>query len=449
MEQQNPRQVRRVGSNSEQTAQQDRSMGPPTSLPIRPRSEGVLPTPHSLYLQARRTYTGLSDSWIELGSGPSSSSLSSVAENEIITTGLKVQHDSNNHRRRRRSEGSGQFHLGTGHGVRAAGGHSSQEEYDESESESDRVMTSSTEAVAILPLRNETRLPLRGPYSSSDTASELEDEDDDGNATAVNHPRSSRRQFEPRPNAFSHPSAQHAVRPQSGTAYTPRRPPTRTPSQRHSYPSHSPFDVVSPNAHAENDEVLRASLSTLLSAAAAVRGLPKPGQSRNVTSNHSSRIDPTTLRMVPESVALGAIVEESNCHAVSTGPASSSSSPRTASTSPTDKSKRKTGPPVNSSTRSSSKDRHTAKKIRRVGPLIDEISPTLLTWVLSASVLAIVGVVSFSTGYSMGKEAGHAEALGQVGAAGSSCGKEATSGLRGVGTGLKRLRWTGGSGVRV
>ncbi|KAF2636096.1 hypothetical protein P280DRAFT_410066 [Massarina eburnea CBS 473.64] len=390
---------------------------------------------------------GPADSWIEIGSGPSSSSLSSIADNEIITTGLRVQHDSNT-RRRRHPRSTGQFRVGTGYQVTpAGGGNSSQEEYDESESESDRVMTSSNEGIGPSPLRNEIRFTSRGPYSSSDTMSEREDEDDDDeNATAVNYPTSSRRQFEPRPNAFSHPSTQHAVRSQSGTAYTPRRPAPRSQTQRHSYPSHSPFNGRTPNAQAEHDEVLRASLSTLLSAAAAVRGLPKPASARTVPPNNSARIDHTTLRLVPESVALGEITEESSSRTVSTG--APSSSPRTASSSPLDKSKRKDSLPVSTSTRSSSKDRNTVKKVRRVGPLVEEISPTLLTWVLSASVLAIVGVVSFSTGYSMGKEAGHAEALGHLGPAGS-CGQEATSGLSRAGMSLKRLRWTGGSGVRV
>jgi len=84
--------------------------------------------------------------------------------------------------------------------------------------------------------------------------------------------------------------------------------------------------------------------------------------------------------------------------------------------------------------------------------MVDEISPTLLTWVVSAGVVVLVSALSFSAGYVVGKEAGHAEALGQIGAAGSEagrCGKEATAGMKGAGSGLRRLRWTGGSGVRV
>lgn len=385
----------------------------------------------------------LSESWIDLTSVPSSSSLSSATD-EIITTGLTVQHDSNSHRRHRRPRG-GHFQIGTGHRVASAGGgNSSQEEYDESESESDRVMSSSNEHIGPSPLRQEVHHSSRGPHSiaSSDTMSEREEEeedDDDENATAVNYPRSTARHFQPRPNAFSHPSAEHVVRSQSGTVYTPRRLATRPGSQRqHSYPQHTPYNVISPSHQADHDEALRASLSTLLSAAAAVRGLPKPGQHRATPPATSSRIDPTSLRLVPESVALGEIPEET----------SNGSSSRATSSSPSDKSKRKASPTV-PSVRSSSRDRHAAKKARKQSALIEEISPTLFTWVVSAGVVVLVSALSFSAGYVVGNEAGYAEAMGQMGAVGTDaggCGKEA---VRGTGLGLRRLRWTGGAVVRV
>lgn len=301
-------------------------------------------------------------------------------------------------------------------------------------------MTSSNEGIGPSPLQNELSRHSRSPYSvASSDASEREEDDDDENATAVNYPRSSRRQFEPRPNAFSHPSEQPTIRSQSGTVHAPRRPTARPSAQRHSYPQHTPYSAVSPNAQADHDEALRASLSTLLTAAAAVRGLPKPGQPRNVTSNQSGRINPSSLRLVPESVALGEVPEEA---ATASAPASS---PRTVSSSPSDKSKR------NATSRSSSKERRAVKKIRRTGPLVEEISPTLFTWVVSAGVLVLVSALGFSAGYVVGKEAGHAEAMSQIGSVGEAgrCGKEASSGLRGAGLGLKRLRWAGGAGVRV
>jgi hypothetical protein len=374
------------------------------------------------------------ESWVEIGSGPSSASLSSATD-EIITTGLTVQHDSNLHRRPRRARGGGQFSIGTGHRISNAGGNSSQEEYEESESESDRVMTSSNEGLGPSPLRHEVDRSSRSPQSiaSSETMSEREeDDDDDENATAVNYPRS-RRHFEPRPNAFSHPSNQHAIRSQSGTVYTSRRNPTRptAPLRQQSYPQHTPY-----SAAPDHDEALRASLSTLLSAAAAVRGLPKPGQPRT-QQRGSTRVDPATLRLVPESVALGNIAEESSA---------SPSSPRTASSSPSEKlSKRK-------EVRSSSKDRRAVKKARRTDPMIEEISPTLLTWVVSAGVVVLVSALSFSAGYVVGKESGHAEAMGQLGAAGAeagSCAREVASGVKSTGLGLRKLRWTGGAGIRA
>jgi hypothetical protein len=301
-------------------------------------------------------------------------------------------------------------------------------------------MTSSNEAIGPSPLRQEFRTSSQSPQSvaSSETMSEREDGDeDDENATAVNYPRSSRRGFEPRPNAFSHPHSQQAIRTQSGTMYTPRRNPVR----QYSYPQHTPYSALSPSNQPDHDEALRASLSTLLSAAAAVRGLPKAGETRSQHPS-STRIAPSSLRLVPESVALGDVPEES-----STDP----SSPRTTSSIPSDNSKRK-APSANTGIRSSSKDRHAVMKARRTGPLIEEISPTLLTWVVSAGVVVLVSALSFSAGYVVGKEAGHAEAMGQLGAAGTEagrCGREAATGVKGTGFGLRKLRWTGGAGIRA
>jgi hypothetical protein len=390
------------------------------------------------------------ESWIEIGSKPSSSSLSS-ANDEIITDGLRVRHDSNLHRRKRRARTSGQFVIGTGYRATSGGGGSSQEEYEESESESDRVMTSSTEGIAPSPLQAEVRRTSRGSRSaaSSETMSEREGDDedsDDENATAVNYPRSTGRQFNPRPNAFSHPPAAEDVQTPAGASDSARRPAARQPSQRYSYPQHTPYNAVSPHHQADHDEALRASLSTLLSAAAAVRGLPKPGQSRVAPANTSTRVNPNTLRLVPESVALGDIREDSAAATPST------TSPRTTSTTPSEKSKRKVGSPITVSSRSSSKDRRAVKKARRAGPLVDEISPTLLTWVVSAGVVVLVSALSFSAGYVVGKETGHAEAMGQLGSVGSeagSCSKEAASRLGRAGLGLRKLRWTGGAGIRA
>jgi hypothetical protein len=76
---------------------------------------------------------------------------------------------------------------------------------------------------------------------------------------------------------------------------------------------------------------------------------------------------------------------------------------------------------------------------------MEDVSPTLLTWVVSAGVVVLVSAISFSAGYVVGKEAGKAEA---------STFAEFGSGIRDAGrcgrdyimeygsSGLKRLRWT-------
>jgi hypothetical protein len=385
------------------------------------------------------------DSWIEVASQPSSSSLSSAGD-EIITTGLRVHHDSNV-RRRRRSRGTTHLQMEIGNRTSSAGG-SSQDEYEESESESDRVMTSSNEGLHPAIQRQESRRSTRHVYStaSSDTMSEKEgdyEEDDDENSTAVNYPRTTESRFTPQPNAFSHPPSSQAVRPQpTGAYYSQSRPSARPSPQRNSYQSqqHTPYNMISPSYQADHDAALRASLSTLLSCAAAARGLPKSSQTATSrTHGTSARVDPASLRMVPESVALG---EEPT-------PAeqpSAVSSRRVSNTGTgADKYKRKANIPSNA--RSSSKDRRAVKKARRSGPVTDEISPTLLTWVVSAGVVVLVSALSFSAGYVVGREAGHAEVMGQlgnVGAEAGSCGKEAASEFGRAGLGLRRLR-----GVRV
>lgn len=385
----------------------------------------------------------IADSWIEVSSQPSSSSLSSAGGpspgDEIITTGLRVQHDSNAQRRRRQLDRarSGGLHIAQSQ----RGASSSQEEYEESESESDRVMTSSNEGLAQpSPLQREWR-PTGDTSSTSSNHGDVEEEDSDENdrSTAINVGRRQSHSFQPQPNAFNRPpstSGQHAQSTQSYNPSPPSRPTMRTGSQRHSYPAqrqaqHSPFNAISPSYQADQDAALRASLSTLLSCAAAARGLPKSGNTytnANPIPGSSARNEPTSLRIVPESAILGTSPPRNSSNRATAG----MSSPRSRSA---DKSKR----------RASSKDR-SRKKPRRANSntgfagtaahhstygfgtySVDDISPTLFTWVVSAGVVVLVSALSFSAGYVVGKEAGRQEAV-SVG----SCGREAVrgSGLR-------------------
>lgn len=361
------------------------------------------------------------ESWIEVSSQPSSSSLSSAATDEVVTTGLRVQHTPNP-RRRRRLNPSVPTHVDLPPRPTSAAG-SSQEEYDESESESDRIMSSSNEE--LLPgFRRECDLAAPRSTSSEDA---LLESDDDENSTALgityDEPV-----FTPQPNAFSHPplsqAARHARSTNISGSYFPAINSTRATPQRHSYPSqrtrsHTPYNVISPSYQADHDAALRASLSTLLSCAAAARGLPKREQSVQCGVGPSNRIEPSTLQIVSES---SIVRDETITRRTAVRRLSETSS---SAISIQNKGKRK----------ASSRDRRETKK-KRPGA-IDEmmISPTLMTWVVSAGVVVLFSAISFSAGFAYGKEVGMVEASLTSGGDGMACGKE-------MGRSIRRMRWT-------
>jgi len=71
---------------------------------------------------------------------------------------------------------------------------------------------------------------------------------------------------------------------------------------------------------------------------------------------------------------------------------------------------------------------------------MDEVSPTLLTWVVGAGMLVLVSAISFSAGYVTGREVSYAEASGlSEGSGVRNCGKD----LATKGSGLGLRRWTG------
>ncbi|KAL8687065.1 MAG: hypothetical protein Q9218_006662 [Villophora microphyllina] len=359
------------------------------------------------------------ESWIDVSSQPSSSSLSSAATDD---NGLRLQHEYNARRRRRLNPHSHiPFDL-QGRPTSAAG--SSQEEYEESESESDRIMTSSTEGLEP-QFSDSISPPLPASSTSEPISSEDNDDDDDENSTALGV-LATEPVFTPQPNAFSHPprgaTVTHVQTTEARSSYFQTQRTTSTRPTAHSYPqhrnrSHTPYNVISPSHQADHDAALRASLSTLLSCAAAARGLPKRDTHAQPTTRTSNMVEPSTLRMVPESV-----LRQEAARPRPTARQPSSESSTDAAT--RDKIKRKA---------STSRDRREKKKTRR-GSIEDMgISPTLLTWVVSAGVVVLVSAISFSAGYTVGKEVGKVEAgLGGVGN-GAICGKE-------VGRGLRKLR---------
>lgn len=389
------------------------------------------------------SFNHFTESWIEVSSQPSSSSLSSAGADDADTNGLRVYYDQHGRRRRRLKRNEP---LPPGVPVRRLSAtNSSQEEYEDSESESDRIMTSSNEA-----LEQNTSEDISPPVPTSSLSEETasnnaEGDDDDENSTAlgvlINEPV-----FTPQPNAFSHPPQPHSTRHtrsvEQRTSYFPavRTSPHRRPAANF-YPSrartsHTPYNMIAPSHTADHDAALRASLSTLLSCAAAARGLPKRESSsiQRGPTRQTNRIEPSSLRLVPES----AIAGEAGPPALPPHP---SVRHRTSATSlsSNDKGKRKA---------SASKERHRdsrSKKRRANSPSRDpnapQIAPTLLTWVVSAGVVVLFSAISFSAGYTIGKEVGRVETGVMNGKDGIVCGKE-------VGKGLRRLRW-GASSVSV
>ncbi|CEJ56974.1 hypothetical protein PMG11_05684 [Penicillium brasilianum] len=397
------------------------------------------------------------DSWIEVSSQPSSSSLSSAATNDdIITTGLRVAHREAGmyqHRSRRRrmqhlaAVATAQVDYSSREASLAS---SSQEEYEESESESDPPMSSSNEEI------NRPARPSLLPMPPSPHSDDADSDDEDDTSTALGMGISPS-PFVPQPNVFSHPpptSDPSWTRPTESRRSQPSvlsNSSRRTAIRRESYPStrgsrrsqqsqHSPYNVISPSHHADHDAALRASLSTLLSCAAAARGLPKTDSPR-LQASPPAAAPPASFRLVGESVAMGD--EDSG----EEGP----SSPRCMETSPSVGPPRRrhptspSGPAVSKAKRRSAspKDRSVAKKSRRAS-LSDSaapVSPTVMTWVISAGVVVLFSAISFSAGYMLGREVGRTE-MGMMGEGGvpgarssAACGQEAVRG------GLKRLRW--------
>nr|POF12779.1 hypothetical protein CFP56_09930 [Quercus suber] len=365
------------------------------------------------------------DSWVEISSQPSSSSLSSAADDALRTNPALRAADQARWRRRRTLPPS----LLRRH--RGQEGTSSPEEYDESESESDRVMTSSGEAMSDPYPPSGLTLPSLPVEDDGDN-----DDDDDENRTAINYPLRNVRGFTPQPNAFSHPpsNSRHAGQPIPGSYFpAPTRPacrPSSTARSESSRSSHLPQNILSPSYHAaaQHEEALRASLNTLLSCAAAARGLQKHDPKRHPTVTQeplrSNRVEPTTLRLIPgpappttsipQPLPPSSHQHNQQLHEPTFKPTlRRTSTSTTASSSATSalKEKRK----ALATTRSSSRERRIAKKARRAtSTSVDDltISPTLLTWIVSAGVVVFLSALSFSAGYGIGKEAGRLEGAG-------------------------------------
>ncbi|KAK4229537.1 hypothetical protein QBC38DRAFT_472073 [Podospora fimiseda] len=342
-----------------------------------------------------------------------------------------------------------------------AGATSSQEEYDETESDEDRVMTSSTEAVhpSTIPFRQQTAVRAGLDVDI--------DSDDDENATALGRPTNSvSTGFRPQPNAFSHPPSYLTHRHSTGSAHQYQSSQSRpSVSRAHTRPGRGgPHNILSPSFQADHDAALRASLTTLLSCAAAARGIPKadersrPGASGSVLPSSQ----PMELRLVPESELMSENPPPPS--AGTTGlpkaplrTASNSSAPSApSSTSSREKEQqRETNEKTKRAASGQTKPARATKK-KRTGLVYNDattfISPTLIPWVVGAGVVVLISVVGFGAGYVIGREVGRQESALNLGSAGSasnataSCGRDMVRSTSG-GT-LRRFRW-GGMGRSV
>ena len=380
------------------------------------------------------------ESWIEISSRPSSSSVSSAATDHSLPPTHHLEPSAFTRRRRRLNRAHSLPYQSLAGPASNTG--SSQDEYDESESESDRIMTSSNEGLAQ-NIVIDTEVAILTSSASEAASAEEEEEDDGDNNTALGIATAAP-VFTPQPNVFSQPPQSQSRRTYSGeqpTSYfqyrrqSGSRPTTASYSNRKSN-AHDPLDVRSASHQVDHDAALRASLSTLLSCAAAARSLPKKEQATaepipKTEEPPAQEVKAPAPLTTPYLVRETALVEKPRLFRRPSIPRVSSSSMHSLATS--QKPKRKA---------SSSKDRQNIKRKRRSSFDENLISPTLMTWMVSAGVVAIFSAISFSAGYVMGKEVGRLESAGTAAAfpSGSSCGKE-------MGRGLKRLRWSSSNSI--
>src|SRR5277367_3176830 len=202
-----------------------------------------------------RLYT---DSWIEISSQPSSSSLSSTGDHEIVTTGLQV-HQTVDAQRKRRRRVRAAAPAGMRHQRPSSATGSSQDEYEESESESDKILSSSNEE-------------LDSKEKVSDTIGTLEHaEEEDDNLTAVGTGTSNTNVFTPQPNAFSHPPSSQGSRLTSG--------PTAAPDS---------YFAMAPSAGSPPSSTCLSTNPTINPRhVQSSRSRPSPAQSSQRTSSHS------------------------------------------------------------------------------------------------------------------------------------------------------------------
>ncbi|KAG0635160.1 hypothetical protein HOY80DRAFT_467706 [Tuber brumale] len=357
---------------------------------------------------ASGTNTGETDSWIEVASHPSDSTYTSSSEEHIITAGLQVS----TARRRRRStfRDVKTSHPQTGIAQESEDGPSEDGEAEEEEEEEGEDMGS---------MINEMPMSSDGYSSPGD-----EEDDSDDEASASDDAPAPR-------TVFSASSQQRPCQGRSQMALTSRR--------------HGPggLNMFAPNHATDHDEALRASLSTLLSCAAAARGLTKsppqsqaPGQTQ-AASQQSGRVAVEGIRVVREgnlpSEASGSVGGRSRRGSVDSTVGSTFSSPSPPNQPPsrdTEEARKKTRRPDKKS-KSKTRSRSRRQEASEGGDPTSTLGVSYATLAISAGVIVLLSAITFSAGYAMGREVGKSEGglLGQITGGGSRRGKAVVRGL--------------------
>lgn len=345
------------------------------------------------------------ESWIDISSRPSSPPHS---PDETITTGLSIEKRENSCERQ-----SARSNAISIPGDEVAHFTSSQEEYEESDSDDEEILECSTDHV--IPVKSLENPPVYDAESNLDM----------GRSTSASL------FFTPQPNAFSHPPSNQRHRNFGSNLTSNTQPTLHGHTARYQHRQSSYVDST------DHDAALRASLTTLLSiGAGAARGLPKREtvMARGIQSPH----EPIGLRFVSETELM----------AISSSPKSHTSTPPSSNVKPN----HNRCPDITLLEKRRRKP-NTGEKIKpsklSTGIQYDMIHPTLFTWAVSAGVLVLVSVVGFGAGYVIGREVGRQEvATGLKGSAladSTSCGKEV---FKRSSNGLMRFKWSMGGNCK-
>lgn len=186
--------------------------------------------------------------------------------------------------------------------------------------------------------------------------------------------------------------------------------------------AYSGYNSFAPNHATDHDAALRASLSTLLSCAAAARGLPKSSPSQtspgSMSQYQGGRVAVDSLTLVRESgepSSANAAGKPRSLSITSTATSSTSRSP--SSEQLTNKGKKPSSRERKRTSKSASKARQRSRSRTREEAEMSLSNISYMTLAISAGAIVVLSALTFSAGYAFGREAGKGEGglLGTVG----------------------------------